>query len=110
MAIPNDYAYNLWGDKIPYYKTVEIRDGENLRKVGIRKINDGPVFTDGWILLVRHHQLKYKDGVLIKAVSQLKFEVLCFKDLICQNSYITAQVETELGMSVSDFILVQYSF
>ncbi|MFS7928240.1 putative transcription factor B3-Domain family [Helianthus anomalus] len=55
-----------------------IRDGENLRKVRIRKTNDGPVFTDGWILLVRHHQLKYKDG----------------------NSYITAQVETELGMSV----------
>ncbi|KAF5799948.1 putative transcription factor B3-Domain family [Helianthus annuus] len=100
MEISNDFAYNLWGDNIPYYETVEIRDGENLRKVRIRKTNDRPVFTDGWILLVRHHQLKYKDGVLIKAVGQLKFEVLCSKDLVCQNSYITAQVETELGMSL----------
>ncbi|MFS7989083.1 putative transcription factor B3-Domain family [Helianthus anomalus] len=100
MAISNDFAYNLWGDKIPYYKTIEIRDSENLRNVRIRKTNDGPVFTDGWILLVRYHQLKYKDGVLIKAVGQLKFEVLCFKDLVCQNSYIIAQVETKLGMSL----------
>ncbi|XP_021986055.1 uncharacterized protein LOC110882312 isoform X1 [Helianthus annuus] len=66
----------------------------------IRKKNDGPVFTDGWMLLVKEHQLKYKDGVLITAVGKLKFEVLCFKDLVCQNSYITAQIESELGMCV----------
>ena len=74
----------------------------------IRKKNDGPVFTDGWMLLVKEHQLKYKDGVLITAVGKLKFEVLCFKDLVCQNSYITAAFESELGMCVSEFILVQY--
>ncbi|MFS7920885.1 putative transcription factor B3-Domain family [Helianthus anomalus] len=103
MEIPNDFAYNLWGDNIPYNKTVDIQDGENLRKVRITKKNDRPVFTDGWMdgwmMLVRHNQLKYKDGILIKAVGQLKFEVLCFKDLVCQNSYITAAIESELGMS-----------
>ncbi|KAJ0690366.1 putative transcription factor B3-Domain family [Helianthus annuus] len=50
------------------------------------------------MMLVRHNQLKYKDGILIKAVGQLKFEVLCFKDLVCQNSYITTAFESELGM------------
>ena len=52
-------------------------------------------------MLVRDKGLKYNDGVLIKAVGQLKFEVSCFKDLVCQNSYIIAQVATKLGMSVS---------
>ncbi|MFS7992504.1 putative transcription factor B3-Domain family [Helianthus anomalus] len=75
LVIPNDFATILWGDKIPYYKTVEIRDGDNLR-------------------------MKYKDGVLIKAVGQFTFEVSCFKELVCQNSYLTAQVETELRMSL----------
>ncbi|KAJ0746768.1 putative transcription factor B3-Domain family [Helianthus annuus] len=98
LMIPNAFAYNLWGDNIPYYKTVDIRDGENLRKVRITKRNNRPVFTDGWIMLVRHNQLKYKDGILIKAVGQLKFEVLCYKDLVCQNSFITAAIESELGM------------
>ncbi|KAM0033274.1 putative transcription factor B3-Domain family [Helianthus debilis subsp. tardiflorus] len=98
MEIPNNFAYNLWADNIPYYKTVDIRDGENLRKVRITKKNDRPVFTDGWIMLVRHNQLKYKDGILIKAVGQLKFKVLCYKDLVCQNSFITAAIESELGM------------
>ncbi|MFS7992503.1 putative transcription factor B3-Domain family [Helianthus anomalus] len=103
IAIPNDFATTNWGDKIPYYKTVEIRDGDNLRMVRIRKTNDGPIFTDGWIVLDRDYQLKYKDGVLIKAVGQFKFEVSCFKELVCQNSYLTTQVENELGMSSGGF-------
>ncbi|MFS8034341.1 putative transcription factor B3-Domain family [Helianthus anomalus] len=110
IAIPDDFATTLWEDKIPYYKTIEIWDGDNLRMVRIRKRNDGPIFKEGWIMLVRVHRLKYKDGVLIKAVGQFKFEVSCLKELICQNSYLTSQVDTELGISVSDFILVQYSF
>ncbi|MFS7992492.1 putative DNA-binding pseudobarrel domain superfamily [Helianthus anomalus] len=99
IAIPNDFATTHWGDKIPYYKTVEIRDGDNLRMIRIRKTNDGPIiFTDGWIMLGRDYQLKYKDRVLIKAVGQFKFEVSCFKELVCQNSYLTTQVENELRM------------
>ncbi|KAJ0733053.1 putative transcription factor B3-Domain family [Helianthus annuus] len=100
MEIPIDFAKNLWGDKIPYYQTVEIRDGDKVRKMRIRKKNDGPVFTDGWMWLVKENQLKNKDGVRITAVGQLNFEVLCFKDLVCKNTYITAQVECDYGNCV----------
>ncbi|MFS7992493.1 putative transcription factor B3-Domain family [Helianthus anomalus] len=87
FVIPNDFATTLSGDKIPYYKIVEIQDGDNLRMVRIRKTNDGTIFTDGWIMLVRDHQLKYKDGVLIKAGGQFTFEVSCFKELLMPDKF-----------------------
>ncbi|KAJ0561264.1 putative transcription factor B3-Domain family [Helianthus annuus] len=104
LTMPTDFATVLWGDKVPYCKTVQIHDGDTLRMVRTRKRNGEPVFTGGWITLVRDHGLKYKDDVLIKAVGPLKFEVTCFKALVCGNSYLTAHINTESGMSVSDFI------
>ncbi|KAF5797651.1 putative transcription factor B3-Domain family [Helianthus annuus] len=74
LTIPIDFATGLWGDKVPYCKTVQIRDGDTLRMVRIRKRNGEPVFTDGWIMLVRDHGLKYKDAVLIKAVGPQNFK------------------------------------
>ncbi|KAF5763335.1 putative transcription factor B3-Domain family [Helianthus annuus] len=65
VTIPSDFATNLWGDKVPYGKTVQIRDGGSLRFVRIRNRNGEPIFTDGWIKLVRKNALKLKDGVLI---------------------------------------------
>ncbi|KAJ0815480.1 putative transcription factor B3-Domain family [Helianthus annuus] len=101
LTIPNDFSTVLWGDKVPYCKTVQIRDGNRLRMVRIRKRNGEPVFmfTDGWIMLLRDHGLKYKDVVLIKAVGPLKFEVSCFREFVCGNSYLTAHINTESGMS-----------
>ncbi|MFS7960266.1 putative transcription factor B3-Domain family [Helianthus anomalus] len=82
----------FFGDKVPYVKTVKIRDGNSLRCVRIRKRNGEPIFTDGWIMLVRENDLKYKDGVLITATGPYTFNVLCFKEFVCQNSYFTAQI------------------
>ncbi|MFS7901445.1 hypothetical protein Hanom_Chr09g00772871 [Helianthus anomalus] len=52
------------------------------------------------MLLVKEHQLRNKDGVRITAVGKLNFEVLCFKDLVCKNTFITAQLESEYGNCV----------
>ncbi|KAJ0496061.1 putative transcription factor B3-Domain family [Helianthus annuus] len=88
VTIPSDFATNLWGDKVPYGKTVQIRDGNSLRSVRIRKRNGEPIFPDGWIMLVRD-----KDGVWITAATgPYTFNVSCFKEFVCQNSYFTAQI------------------
>ncbi|KAJ0918717.1 putative transcription factor B3-Domain family [Helianthus annuus] len=92
LTIPSDFATNLWGDKVPYGKTVKIRDGNSLRCVRIRKRNGEPIFTDGWFMLVRENDLKSKDGVLITATGPYTFNVSCFKEFVCQNSYFTAQI------------------
>ncbi|KAF5769648.1 putative transcription factor B3-Domain family [Helianthus annuus] len=89
---PSDFATNLWGDKVPYGKTVQIRDGDSLRFVTIRKRNGEPIFTDGWIMLVRENDLIFKDGVLITATGPYTFNVSCFKEYVCQDSYFTAQI------------------
>ncbi|KAJ0591744.1 putative transcription factor B3-Domain family [Helianthus annuus] len=92
VTIPSEFATNLWGDKVRYGKTVQIRDGNNLRSVRIRKRNGEPIFPDGWIMLVRENDLKYKDGVWITATGPYTFNVSCFKEFVCQNSYFTAQI------------------
>ncbi|KAF5755830.1 putative transcription factor B3-Domain family [Helianthus annuus] len=84
--------------KVPYGKTVQIRDGDTLRFVRVRKRNGEPIFTDGWIMLVRDNVLKLKDGVLIKAIGPSTFDVSCFKEYVCENSYFTAQLNIVPGM------------
>ncbi|KAJ0447861.1 putative transcription factor B3-Domain family [Helianthus annuus] len=98
VTIPSDFATNLWGDKVPYGKTVQIRDGDTLRFVRVRKRNGEPIFTDGWIMLVRDNVLKLKDGILIKATGPSTFDVSCFKEYVCENSYFTTQLNIVPGM------------
>ncbi|KAJ0800004.1 putative DNA-binding pseudobarrel domain superfamily, REM family [Helianthus annuus] len=43
-------------------------------------------------MLVRENDLKYKDGVWITATGPYTFNVSCFKEFVCQNSYFTAQI------------------
>ncbi|MFS8024700.1 putative transcription factor B3-Domain family [Helianthus anomalus] len=93
LTIPSDFATNLWGDKVPYGKTVQIRDGDTLRFVRVRKGNGEPIFTDGWIMLVRDNVSKLKDGVLIKATGPSTFDVSCFKEYVCENFYFIAQLK-----------------
>ncbi|KAM0049425.1 putative transcription factor B3-Domain family [Helianthus debilis subsp. tardiflorus] len=100
LTIPSDFATNLWGDKVPYGKTVQIRDGDTLRFVRVRKRNGEPIFADGWIMLVRDNGLKLKDGVLIKATGPSTFDISCFKEYVCENSYFTAQLNIVPGMSL----------
>ncbi|XP_022011064.1 uncharacterized protein LOC110910772 [Helianthus annuus] len=100
LTIPSDFATNLWGDKVPYGKTVQIRDGGSLSFVRIRNRNGQPIFTDGWINLVRKNALKLKDGVLITATGPYTFNVSWFKEYVCQNSYFTAQQKTVPEMSL----------
>ncbi|KAJ0801627.1 putative transcription factor B3-Domain family [Helianthus annuus] len=100
LTIPSDFATNLWGDKVPYGKTVQIRDGGSLRFVRIRNRNGEPIFTDGWIMLVRKNALKLKYGVLITATGPYTFNVSWFKEYVCQNSYFTTQQKTVPEMSL----------
>ncbi|KAM0028881.1 putative transcription factor B3-Domain family [Helianthus debilis subsp. tardiflorus] len=86
--------------KVPYGKTVQIRDGDSLRFVRIRKRNGEPIFTDGWIMLVRENDLKLKDGVLITTIGPYTFNVSCFKEYVCQNSYFTTQLNVVPEMTL----------
>ncbi|MFS7972299.1 putative transcription factor B3-Domain family [Helianthus anomalus] len=80
-------CFSSFGHKVPYRKTVQIRDGGSLRFVRIRNRNGEPIFTDGWIMLVRKNALKLKDGVLITAIGPYTFNVSWFKEYLMPNTF-----------------------
>ena len=106
--IPLDFQTLLWGKEVPYGRIVELLDGDKSWLVRVRKRDDHCIFTDGWTKFVRDCCLKTKDAVLVKAIGHLSFVVSCFKEKVYENSYISANISPEVGMTVSNDILFRY--
>ncbi|MFS7919192.1 putative transcription factor B3-Domain family [Helianthus anomalus] len=84
---------------VPYGQIAELLDGDKTWLVRVRKRDDHCIFTDEWTKLVRDCGLKTKYVVLVKAIGSLSFIVSCFKENVYENSYIFANIRSELGMT-----------
>ncbi|KAF5823165.1 putative transcription factor B3-Domain family [Helianthus annuus] len=100
LNIPLDFQTLLWGKEVLYGQIVELLDGDKSRLVRVKKRDDHCIFTDGWTKFVRDCCLKTKDVVLVKAIGRLSFVVSCFKEKVYENSYISANISPEVGMTL----------